>query len=157
MALYAPKSQSNQPQMYGVPGGMYITPQQQPQPGSHPAVYNRMQGMSAAQGVPVGMTASVGNPLHQGLMQQQQQVRFLISWVSFFYSFVIAVKFTVFTDLITPWLLVWRYPIFQYAEETWLYWPQTYCSFFDVFLFSIICLFCSVSLISCNHQLACSR
>lgn len=74
MALYAPKSQSNQPQMYGVPGGMYITPQQQPQPGSHPAVYNRMQGMSAAQGVPVGMTASVGNPLHQGLMQQQQQV-----------------------------------------------------------------------------------
>lgn len=79
MALYAPKSQSNQPQMYGVPGGMYITPQQQPQPGSHPAMYNRMQGMSAAQGVPVGVTASVGNPLHQGLMQQQQQVRFLIS------------------------------------------------------------------------------
>lgn len=76
MALYAPKSQSNQPQMYGVPGGMYITPQQhqqQPHPNPHPAMYNRMGGVPP-QGMPMGMGPRMGNPHQQGFMQQQQQV-----------------------------------------------------------------------------------
>ncbi|XP_068748022.1 stromal membrane-associated protein 1-like [Montipora capricornis] len=72
MALYAPKSQSNQPQMYGVPGGMYITPQQQPHPNTPPSLFNNIRGMPA-QGIPVGMTQGVGNPLQQGFMQQRQQ------------------------------------------------------------------------------------
>ncbi|XP_068681210.1 uncharacterized protein [Montipora foliosa] len=72
MALYAPKSQSNQPQMYGVPGGMYITPQQQPHPNTPPSLFNNIRGMPA-QGIPMGMTQGVGNPLQQGFMQQRQQ------------------------------------------------------------------------------------
>ena len=71
MALYAPKSQNNQPQMYGVPGGMYITlqqRQQQPNPNQHPAMFNRM-GAVPPQGIPMGM----GAPRQPGFMQQQQQ------------------------------------------------------------------------------------
>ncbi|XP_078362000.1 stromal membrane-associated protein 1-like isoform X2 [Oculina patagonica] len=71
MALYTPKAQGNQPQMYGVPGGMYITPQQHqqpPRPNQHPAVFNRMGGVHP-QGIPMGM----GAPRQPGFMQQQQQ------------------------------------------------------------------------------------
>ena len=75
MALYAPKPQGSQPQMYGVPGGMYIAPQQhqqqQPQqarPNQHPAMFNRMAGVSP-QGMPMGM----GAPRQPVFMQQQQQ------------------------------------------------------------------------------------
>lgn len=71
MALYAPKTQGNQPQMYGVPGGMYITPQQhqqQPRPNQPPAMFNRMGG-GPPQGIPMGM----GVPRQPGFMQQQQQ------------------------------------------------------------------------------------
>lgn len=74
MALYAPKPQGSQPQMYGVPGGMYIAPQQQQQPqqarpNQQPAVFNRMGGVPP-QGMPMGM----GAPHQPGFMQQQQQI-----------------------------------------------------------------------------------
>lgn len=73
MALYAPKPQGSQPQMYGVPGGMYIAPQQQQQPqqarpNQQPAIFNRMGGVPP-QGMPMGM----GAPHQPGFMQQQQQ------------------------------------------------------------------------------------
>ena len=71
MALYAPKTHGNQPQMYGVPGGMYIAPQQQPQqapPNQHPAMFNRMAGVPP-QGMPMGM----GAPRQPAFMQPQQQ------------------------------------------------------------------------------------
>lgn len=75
MALYAPKTQGSQPQMYGVPGGMYITPQQhqqqqqqQARPNQHPTMFNRMGGVPP-QGIPMGM----GVPRQPGFMQQQQQ------------------------------------------------------------------------------------
>ncbi|XP_020623436.1 stromal membrane-associated protein 1-like isoform X4 [Orbicella faveolata] len=75
MALYAPKTHGSQPQMYGVPGGMYISPQQhqqqQPQqagPNQHPAMFNRMAGVPP-QGMPMGM----GAPRQPVFMQQQQQ------------------------------------------------------------------------------------
>lgn len=73
MALYAPKPQGSQPQMYGVPGGMYIAPQQQQQsqqahPNQQPAIFNRMGGVPP-QGMPMGM----GAPHQPGFMQRQQQ------------------------------------------------------------------------------------
>ena len=71
MALYAPKTHGNQPQMYGVPGGMYIAPQQQPQqapPNQHPAMFNRMAGVPP-QAMPMGM----GAPRQPAFMQPQQQ------------------------------------------------------------------------------------
>jgi len=73
MALYAPKTNGSQPPMYGVPGGMYIAPQQhqQPQqarPNQHPAMFNRMAGVPP-QGMPMGM----GAPRQPVFMQQQQQ------------------------------------------------------------------------------------
>ena len=73
MALYAPKSQNNQPQMYNVPGGVYITPQQhqqQPRPAA-PAMFNRM-GSMPVHGVSMGMGPQLGNP-HQQMQQRQQQ------------------------------------------------------------------------------------
>lgn len=79
MALYAPKTQGSQPQMYGVPGGMYIPPQQhqqQPLPNQHPAMFNRM-GAVPPQGVgavpPHGMPVGMGVPRQPAFMQQQQQ------------------------------------------------------------------------------------
>ncbi|XP_058952709.2 stromal membrane-associated protein 1 isoform X3 [Pocillopora verrucosa] len=79
MALYAPKTQGSQPQMYGVPGGMYIPPQQhqqQPLPNQHPAMFNRM-GAGPPQGVgavpPHGMPVGMGVPRQPAFMQQQQQ------------------------------------------------------------------------------------
>lgn len=74
MALYAPKSQNNQPQMYNVPGGVYITPQQhqqQPRPAA-PAMFNRM-GTMPVHGVSMGMGPQLGNPHQQVVMQQRQQ------------------------------------------------------------------------------------
>ena len=74
MALYAPKSQNNQPQMYNVPGGVYITPQQhqqQPCPAA-PAMFNRM-GTMPVHGVSIGMGSQLGNPHQQVVMQQRQQ------------------------------------------------------------------------------------
>ena len=75
MALYAPKPQGSQPQMYGVPGGMYIAPQQhqQQQPpkaqlNQRLALLNRGCG-APPQGMPMGM----GAPHQPGFMQQQQQ------------------------------------------------------------------------------------
>lgn len=61
--------------MYGVPGGMYITPQQhqqQPRPNHPPAMFNRI-GAMPPQGIPLGMGPQLGNPHPQGLMQRQQQ------------------------------------------------------------------------------------
>lgn len=74
MALYAPKSQNNQPQMYNVPGGVYITPQQhqqQPRPAA-PTMFNRM-GSMPVHGVSMGMGPQLGNPHQQVVMQQRQQ------------------------------------------------------------------------------------
>ena len=84
MALYAPKSQGSQPQMYGVPGGMYITPQQQPRPNQHPAMFNRM-GAVPPQQIPMGM----GAPRQPGLMQQQQQASSLASEESRFWQLIV--------------------------------------------------------------------
>ena len=73
MALYAPKGQNNQPPMYNVPGGVYITPQQhqqQPRPAA-PAMFNRM-GSMPVHGVSMGMGPQLGNP-HQQMQQRQQQ------------------------------------------------------------------------------------
>ena len=75
MALYAPKTQGSQPQMYGVPGGMYITPQQHQQqhrPNQHPAVFNRM-GAALPQGIPLGIGARQPGFMQQQQQQQQQQ------------------------------------------------------------------------------------
>ena len=75
MALYAPKTHGSQPQMYGVPGGMYIAPQQQPQqarPNQHPAMFNRMAGVPP-QGIPMGMGAPRQPAFLQPQQQQQQQ------------------------------------------------------------------------------------
>ena len=75
MALYAPKTHGSQPQMYGVPGGMYIAPQQQsqqPRPNQHPAMFNRMAGVPP-QGMPMGMGAPRQPAFLQPQQQQQQQ------------------------------------------------------------------------------------
>ena len=59
--------------MYGVPGGVYITPQQHPQqPRPAPAMFNRM-GAVPVHGVAMGMGPHLANPHQQGLMQQRQQ------------------------------------------------------------------------------------
>ena len=70
MALYKGTS-AQQPQMFGIPGGMYISPQQHVPPQQHqmiPNAYNRMSGGFQQPMAPMGM------PQQHYTQQQVQQV-----------------------------------------------------------------------------------
>jgi len=72
MALYTPTSGSSthQPQMYGVPGGMYITPQSQPPP-MQKNTHGMMNGPHM-QGSPYHHQPHM-MPMRMQQQQQQQQ------------------------------------------------------------------------------------
>ena len=86
MALYQPTSQTKP--MYGVPGGMYITPQQQQQQQQQPQqqpqqaapMFNNLMNPGAfqPQGVtPMGMPQVPQQSFMQQQQHQQQQVRIM--------------------------------------------------------------------------------